>query len=243
HSIKPACISTSFEHPAPSADVVVPHSRVKATSLSNTDPAKAIASSISTTPTTASISTTTPTTASIITITPTTASISTTTPTTVSICTTTPSTASALKSVTRQFVAPPSKATVSKTETSTISVLSETTVSSTVSGSTNKANTTVSSDGQITTFNESLTCDDKMAPITATFCTTRFKKETGTSSVNARRSSHTTEEQMDRKSPKRKRPETRHVPKKRVFLKQSADDTRLSVSIIKKMAAWFNKAI
>lgn len=170
----------------PPADVVVPHSRVKATSLSNTDPAKAIASSISTTPTTASI----------ITITPTTASISTTTPITVSICTTTPSTASALKSVTRQFVAPPSKATVSKTETSTISILSETTVSSTVSGSTNKANTTVSSDGQITTFNESLTCDDKMAPITATFCTTPFKKETGTSYVNARRSSHTTEEQM-----------------------------------------------
>lgn len=74
--------------------------------------------------------------------------------------------------------------------------LSETTVSSTVTVSTNKTNRTVSSDGQITTFIENLTCDDKMAPTTAALCATPFKKETGTSSVNTRRSSHTTEEQL-----------------------------------------------
>lgn len=55
---------------------------------------------------------------------------------------------------------------------------------------------TVSSDGQIMTFNDNLTCDDKMAQTTATLSAPPSKKETGTSSVNTRQSSHTTEEQM-----------------------------------------------
>lgn len=71
-----------------------PYSKVKATSLSSTDSAQVIASTSKTTPTTASISTTTP------------------------------NIASTVKSVTRQFVAPPSEATMSQTETSTISAYS-----------------------------------------------------------------------------------------------------------------------
>lgn len=98
-----------------------------------------------------------------------------------------------------QSMASPSKATVSKTETISISVLSETAVSNTMTESTvtiNKTITNVSSDDQITTFNDNLMCRDKMAPTIATPCASFSKKERETISVNTRPSFPSTEEKM-----------------------------------------------
>lgn len=94
-----------------------------------------------------------------------------------------------------QSMAPPSKATVSKTETISISVPRETAVSNTMTELTiNKTITNVSSD-QITTFNDNLMCRDKMAHTIATPCTSS-KKERETISVNTRPSFPSTEEKM-----------------------------------------------
>lgn len=95
-----------------------------------------------------------------------------------------------------QSMAPPSKATVSKTETISISVPRETAVSNTMTELTiNKTITNVSSD-QITTFNDNLIRRDKMAPTIATPCASFLKKERETISVNTRPSFPSTEEKM-----------------------------------------------
>lgn len=95
-----------------------------------------------------------------------------------------------------QSMAPPSKATVSKTETISISVPRETAVSNTMTELTiNKTITNVSSD-QITTFNDNLIRRDKMAPTIATPCASFSKKERETISVNTRPSFPSTEEKM-----------------------------------------------
>lgn len=98
-----------------------------------------------------------------------------------------------------QSMAPPSKATVSKTETISISVPRETAVSNTMTELTiNKTITNVSSDDQITctTFKSNLMCRDKMAPTIATPCASSSKKERETISVNTRPSFPSTEEKM-----------------------------------------------
>lgn len=113
-----------------------------------------------------------------------------------SISNTTHTSAVTEKPTTCLSLASPTKATVPKTETSSISVPSETAVSNTVTESTNENITNVSGDNQITTFNDNLTCCHKMAPTTANPCASPSKKETGTSSVNTRRSPPSTEEKM-----------------------------------------------
>lgn len=96
-----------------------------------------------------------------------------------------------------QSTAPPSKATVSKTETISISVPRETAVSNTMTELTiNKTINNVSSDDQITTFNDNLMCRDKMAPTIATPYASFSKKERETISVNTRPSFPSTEEKM-----------------------------------------------
>ncbi|XP_065922564.1 TRIO and F-actin-binding protein-like isoform X1 [Magallana gigas] len=150
---------------------------------------------------------------------PTTASISKTTSNTDPISNAAPTTASTSKSVTSLSVAPTSGAAVS--EASSIYAHREKVVSKAVTDSNKKTVTTTSNtgNGEVTIFNDNLGCHAKMASITATPCSPPLKTH---------QSSPSAEEKENRKSPKRKRPETRSVPNKRVRLKQSADDTRLS---------------
>lgn len=60
----------------------------------------------------------------------------------------------------------------------------------------NKTITNVSSDDQITTFNDNVMCRDKMAPTIATPYASFSKKERETISVNTRPSFPSTEEKM-----------------------------------------------